>query len=114
MNLVEIVKFCDDILERVLKEVKLKIFEIEFLKKAPLLGELDFDIMKAYEREITKRPRHREQMRRWESFALNSLDEDENELHAPNQRVPPVAKEVNDGLANLEEDEVDDYDGYEA
>ncbi|GKC51772.1 hypothetical protein Tco_1074517 [Tanacetum coccineum] len=34
MNLVEIVKFCDDTLERVLKEVKLKIFETEFLKKA--------------------------------------------------------------------------------
>ncbi|GJS35088.1 hypothetical protein Tco_0533470 [Tanacetum coccineum] len=68
MNLVEIVKFCDDTLERVLKEVKLKIFETEFLKKAYLLGELDLDIMKAYEREITKRLRHREQMKRWESF----------------------------------------------
>ncbi|GJX41664.1 hypothetical protein Tco_0256654 [Tanacetum coccineum] len=68
MNLVEIVKFCDATLERVLKKVKLKIFEIEFLKKAPLLGELDLDIMKAYEREITKRLRHRGQMRRWESF----------------------------------------------
>ncbi|GKA70837.1 hypothetical protein Tco_0776976 [Tanacetum coccineum] len=68
MNLVEIVKFCDDTLERVLKEVKLKIFETEFLKKAQLLGELDLNIMKAYEREITKRLRHREQMRRWESF----------------------------------------------
>nr|GEV20363.1 reverse transcriptase domain, reverse transcriptase zinc-binding domain protein [Tanacetum cinerariifolium] len=55
MHLVEIVKFCDDTLERVLKEVKLKIFETEFLKKAPLLGESDLDIMKAYEREITKR-----------------------------------------------------------
>ncbi|GKE37848.1 hypothetical protein Tco_1461253 [Tanacetum coccineum] len=52
----------------VLKEVKLKIIEIEFLKKAPLLGELDLDIMKVYEREITKRLRHREQMRKWESF----------------------------------------------
>ncbi|GKF98143.1 hypothetical protein Tco_0296926, partial [Tanacetum coccineum] len=68
MNLVEIVKFYDATLERVLKEVKLKIFETEFLKKAPLLGELDLDIMKAYEREITKRLRHHEQMRRWESF----------------------------------------------
>ncbi|GJW02610.1 hypothetical protein Tco_1561466 [Tanacetum coccineum] len=50
--------------ERVLKKVKLKIFETEFLKKAPLLGEFDLDIMKAYEREITKRLRHHEQMRR--------------------------------------------------
>ncbi|GJX61646.1 hypothetical protein Tco_0294546 [Tanacetum coccineum] len=64
MNLVEIVKFCDATLERVLKEVKMKIFETEFLKKAPLLCELNLDIMKAYEREITKRLRHYEQMRR--------------------------------------------------
>ncbi|GJY85818.1 hypothetical protein Tco_0499844, partial [Tanacetum coccineum] len=55
MNLVAIVKFCDATQERVLKEVKLKIFETEFLKKAPLLGELYLDIMKAYEREITVR-----------------------------------------------------------
>ncbi|GJR57845.1 hypothetical protein Tco_1500007 [Tanacetum coccineum] len=68
MYLVEIVKFCDATLERVLNEVKIKIFETGFLKKAPLLGELDLDIMKAYEREITKRLRHREQMRIWESF----------------------------------------------
>ncbi|GJR26629.1 retrovirus-related pol polyprotein from transposon TNT 1-94 [Tanacetum coccineum] len=55
INLVEIVKFCDATLERVLKEVKLKIFETEFLKKTSLLFELNLDIMKAYEREITKR-----------------------------------------------------------
>ncbi|GJT86435.1 hypothetical protein Tco_1068152 [Tanacetum coccineum] len=61
---VEIVKFCDATLERVLNKVKLKIFETEFLKKAHLLGELDLDIMKAYKREITKRLRHRNQMRR--------------------------------------------------
>ncbi|GJV53845.1 hypothetical protein Tco_1449586 [Tanacetum coccineum] len=46
--------FCDAMLERVLKKVKLKIFETEFWKKPPLLGELDLDIMKALEREITK------------------------------------------------------------
>ncbi|GJZ85318.1 hypothetical protein Tco_0650657, partial [Tanacetum coccineum] len=63
MYLVEIVKFCDATLERVLKEVKLKIFETEFWKKPSLLGKLDLDIMKAFKREITKRPRHREQMR---------------------------------------------------
>ncbi|GKE00545.1 hypothetical protein Tco_1388528, partial [Tanacetum coccineum] len=45
MSLVEIVKFCDATLERVLKEVKLKMFETEFLNKASLLGELDLDIM---------------------------------------------------------------------
>ncbi|GJQ94450.1 hypothetical protein Tco_0005589 [Tanacetum coccineum] len=60
MNLVEIVKFCDATLERVLKELKIKIFETEYLKKTPLLGELDLDIMKVYEREITKRLRHHE------------------------------------------------------
>ncbi|GJU05058.1 hypothetical protein Tco_1121488 [Tanacetum coccineum] len=55
-------------IEAFLKEVKLKIFETEFLKKVPLLGELDHDIMKACKREITKHLRHHEQMRRWESF----------------------------------------------
>ncbi|GKA95456.1 hypothetical protein Tco_0817494 [Tanacetum coccineum] len=68
MDLVEIVKFCDATLERVLKEVKLKIFETEFMKKALLLGDLDLKIMKTYEREITKRLKHREEMRRCESF----------------------------------------------
>ncbi|GJY05115.1 hypothetical protein Tco_0371055 [Tanacetum coccineum] len=64
MYLAEIVKFCDATLDRVLKEIKLKIFEIEFLKKTPLLGELDPDIMKAYEREISKRLQHHKKMRR--------------------------------------------------
>ncbi|GJY36444.1 hypothetical protein Tco_0421822 [Tanacetum coccineum] len=50
------------------KEVKMKIFETEFMKKIPLLGSLDLKIMKAYDREITKRLKHREQIRRWESF----------------------------------------------
>nr|GEX24842.1 hypothetical protein [Tanacetum cinerariifolium] len=68
MDLVEIVKFYDATLERVLKEVKLKIFETEFMKKAPLLGDFDLKIIKTYEREIMKRLRHREQMRRWELF----------------------------------------------
>ncbi|GKB47221.1 hypothetical protein Tco_0897974 [Tanacetum coccineum] len=45
MYLVEIVKFCDAMQESVLKEVKLKIFEIVFWKKPPLLGELGLDIM---------------------------------------------------------------------
>ncbi|GJX60919.1 hypothetical protein Tco_0292309 [Tanacetum coccineum] len=60
MYLVEIVKFCDAMQESVLKEVKLKIFEIEFWKKPPLLGELDLDIMKTFKIEVTKRLRHRE------------------------------------------------------
>nr|GEY15314.1 hypothetical protein [Tanacetum cinerariifolium] len=59
MYLVEIVKLCDATLERVLKEVKLKIFKSEPWKKPHLLGELDLDILKAYEREISKRLRHR-------------------------------------------------------
>ncbi|GKC83022.1 hypothetical protein Tco_1138739, partial [Tanacetum coccineum] len=54
--------------EKVLKEVKLMIFQSEPWKKEPLLGGLDHDIIRAFEREITKRLRHREQMRRWESF----------------------------------------------
>nr|GEW37013.1 uncharacterized mitochondrial protein AtMg00810-like [Tanacetum cinerariifolium] len=68
MDLVEIVKFCDATLEKVLKEVKLKIFETEFMKKAQLLGDLDLKIMKTYETKIMKCAKHREQMRRWESF----------------------------------------------
>ncbi|GKF18699.1 hypothetical protein Tco_0063617, partial [Tanacetum coccineum] len=68
MYLMEIVKFCDATLEKVLKEVKLKIFQSKPWRKPPLLGELDHDILKTFEREITKRLSHREQMRRWESF----------------------------------------------
>ncbi|GJU34467.1 hypothetical protein Tco_1182821 [Tanacetum coccineum] len=68
MYLEDIVKFCDATLEKVLNEVKLIMFKSKFLKKPPLLGELDQDIMKAYEREISKRLSHRQQMRRWESF----------------------------------------------
>ncbi|GJS79210.1 hypothetical protein Tco_0729091 [Tanacetum coccineum] len=58
MYLVEIVKFCDATLEKVLKGVKLRMFESKFLKKLPLLGDLDQDIMKAYEREICMRLSH--------------------------------------------------------
>nr|GEY74066.1 hypothetical protein [Tanacetum cinerariifolium] len=45
MYLVDIVKFCDATLEKVLNEVKLRIFQNEFWNKPPLLGELDFDII---------------------------------------------------------------------
>ncbi|GKB01359.1 hypothetical protein Tco_0829403 [Tanacetum coccineum] len=68
MYLMEIVKYCDATLEKVLKEVKLKIFQSEPCRKQPLLGELDRDILRAFEREITKRLSYREQMRRWKSF----------------------------------------------
>ncbi|GJU50238.1 hypothetical protein Tco_1219793 [Tanacetum coccineum] len=63
MYLAEIVKFYDATLKRVLKEVKLKIFKSEPGKKSPLLGKLDLDILKAFKREISKRLRHRVQMR---------------------------------------------------
>ncbi|GJS21015.1 hypothetical protein Tco_0449647 [Tanacetum coccineum] len=59
MDLEELSKFCDATLEKVLKEVKMKIFEAEFLKKDLLLGNLDLKIMKAYKREIDKRLKHR-------------------------------------------------------
>ncbi|GJT90865.1 hypothetical protein Tco_1079710 [Tanacetum coccineum] len=68
MYLVKIVKFCDATLEKVLNEVKLRMFESQVLKKLPLLSDLDQDIMKAYEREISKHLSHRQQMRRWEYF----------------------------------------------
>ncbi|GJX71238.1 hypothetical protein Tco_0308409 [Tanacetum coccineum] len=66
--LVEIMNFCDATLEKVLKEVKLKIFQSEPWKKPPLLDGLDRDIMRAFEREITKHLSYQEHMRRWESF----------------------------------------------
>ncbi|GJS66110.1 hypothetical protein Tco_0680674 [Tanacetum coccineum] len=43
-QIVDIVKFCDATMEKVLKEVMLKIFQSEPWKKPPLLGELDRDI----------------------------------------------------------------------
>ncbi|GJW67905.1 hypothetical protein Tco_0122329 [Tanacetum coccineum] len=64
MYLTEIVKFCDATLEKVLKEVKLKIFQSEPWRKLPLLVEVYRDILRAFKREINKRLRHREQMRR--------------------------------------------------
>nr|GEY68945.1 hypothetical protein [Tanacetum cinerariifolium] len=68
IDLVDIPKFCDATLEKVLKELKLKIFVTEFKMKTPLHGELDLNIMKACEREIMKRLKHRKRMRRWKSF----------------------------------------------
>ncbi|GJT73987.1 hypothetical protein Tco_1033273 [Tanacetum coccineum] len=65
MYLTEIVKFCYATLEKVLKDVKLKIFQSEPWRKPPSLSELDRDILREFEREITKRLSHREQMRRW-------------------------------------------------
>ncbi|GKC33399.1 hypothetical protein Tco_1040693 [Tanacetum coccineum] len=52
------------------RETKLLNSLVTFIKsrKTPVLGELDRDIFKAFKREISKRLRHREQMRRWESF----------------------------------------------
>nr|GEU68572.1 protein crowded nuclei 4-like [Tanacetum cinerariifolium] len=73
MNLEELSKFCDATLEKVLNEVKLKIFETEFLNKAPLLESLDLMIMKTYKREIKKCLSHSEQMRRCESFVNGRL-----------------------------------------
>nr|GFB71247.1 hypothetical protein [Tanacetum cinerariifolium] len=64
MYLLEIVNFCNATLEKVLKEVKLNIFQSEPWRNPPLLGELDRDIMRVFKREITKRLRHPEQMRR--------------------------------------------------
>ncbi|GJU35186.1 zinc finger BED domain-containing protein RICESLEEPER 2-like protein [Tanacetum coccineum] len=68
MYLVEIMKFCDATLKKVLKEVKLKIFQSEPWKKPPLLGKLDRDIIRAFEREITKCLSHQKQKKRLESF----------------------------------------------
>ncbi|GJY05526.1 hypothetical protein Tco_0371466 [Tanacetum coccineum] len=68
MYLEEIVKFCDATLEKVLDEVKLRMFESKFLKNAnhsaEVEGEIRRHLCKAYEREISKRLSHRQQMRR--------------------------------------------------
>ncbi|GJR30047.1 hypothetical protein Tco_1106279 [Tanacetum coccineum] len=89
MYLEEIVKFCDATLEKVLNEVKLKMFESKFLKKPPLVGELDHDIMKAHEREISKRLSHRQQMRRWESFVNG------RPILPTMKRLPPMLEKGN-------------------
>ncbi|GJW62197.1 hypothetical protein Tco_0111532 [Tanacetum coccineum] len=68
MGLTEIPKFCDATLEKVLKEVKLKIVESQYKLKTLVLGNLDFKIMQTFEREIEKHLKHRRKMRRWESF----------------------------------------------
>ncbi|GKB02593.1 hypothetical protein Tco_0830682 [Tanacetum coccineum] len=54
MDLVDISKFCDATLEKVLIEVTLKTSKIEFKMKTPLLGKLNLKIMKAYDLEILK------------------------------------------------------------
>nr|GEV15492.1 zf-CCHC domain-containing protein/UBN2 domain-containing protein [Tanacetum cinerariifolium] len=90
MYLVEIVKFCDATLKKVLNEVKLRMFERQFLKKPPLLSDLDQDIMRAYEREISKRLSHREQMRRWEFFCewkTNSADDKASVIITPYGKI---------------------------
>ncbi|GJR19184.1 hypothetical protein Tco_0967711 [Tanacetum coccineum] len=74
MDLEKLSKFCNATLEKVLKEVKMKIFETEFLKKAQLLGNLDHKIMKAYEREIEKRLKHRKHMRRYGYSSVGRFD----------------------------------------
>ncbi|GJR98553.1 hypothetical protein Tco_0270727 [Tanacetum coccineum] len=107
MYLTEIVKLCDATLERVLKEVKLKIFKLDPWKKLPLLGELDRDILKAFEIEISKHLRHCVQMRRleeekthrrgkvynWETATYGKIwyDEDVHELGSVETEFPAIA-----------------------
>nr|GEY89297.1 hypothetical protein [Tanacetum cinerariifolium] len=49
------------------------------------IGELDRDIMRAFERDITKRLRHREQMRRWNFYEwkTNSIDDEASVIINP-------------------------------
>ncbi|GJW84993.1 hypothetical protein Tco_0158138 [Tanacetum coccineum] len=103
-------KFYDAILERVLKEVKLKIFKSEPWKKPPLLGELDLDILKAFERETSKRLRHRVQMRRkahlLEDKQISSVgvfDEHLEEIHVT---LTQFGKK-HDKIATLHQDDQD-------
>ncbi|GJX28597.1 hypothetical protein Tco_0236676 [Tanacetum coccineum] len=64
MSLTEIPKLCDAMLEKVLQEVSLKIVDSRYKLKTPLVDELDFKIMEAFEREIEKRLKHQRQMRK--------------------------------------------------
>ncbi|GKA25317.1 hypothetical protein Tco_0711426 [Tanacetum coccineum] len=61
--------------------------EKRFWKKPPRLGELDLDIMKAYEREITKRLRHHEQMRSMSASNQQTLADS-----GANKRPPMLEK----------------------
>ncbi|GJV55794.1 hypothetical protein Tco_1456799 [Tanacetum coccineum] len=53
MYLEKIVKFCDATLEKVLNEVKLRMFESKFLKKPPLLGSLRSTLLRADSRWVS-------------------------------------------------------------
>ncbi|GJZ91011.1 hypothetical protein Tco_0662938 [Tanacetum coccineum] len=64
MNLTKLPKFCDATLEKVLKEVSLKIVESCYKLKTPSLVDLYKMIMEAFEIEIKKRLRYRRQIRR--------------------------------------------------
>ncbi|GJT10239.1 hypothetical protein Tco_0857281, partial [Tanacetum coccineum] len=69
--------------EDVLKEVKLKIFQSGPWRKPPLLGELDRDIIIAFEREITKHLSHQEQMRIFCEWKTNSTDDEASVIINP-------------------------------
>ncbi|GJU32054.1 hypothetical protein Tco_1175643 [Tanacetum coccineum] len=97
MYLVEIVKFCDATLER----VKLMIFQNQFWKKSPWLGEVDLDIMRSFKREISKRLSHRQQMRReqmllaFKDEAGAHLDVEENDFMLDNAYGDNTLEEIN-------------------
>ncbi|GKF64399.1 hypothetical protein Tco_0187847 [Tanacetum coccineum] len=68
MDIDEIKKFCDATLKRILKEVKKINLDVKHGYADPTLSKDDAEFMVFYEEYIKERLRHRDQMRRWESY----------------------------------------------
>ncbi|GKE55645.1 hypothetical protein Tco_1494830 [Tanacetum coccineum] len=68
MDIKEILKFCDATLKRVLEKVKKFNLDVKHGYADPDLSKDDAEHMMFYEEYIQERLRHRDQMRRWESY----------------------------------------------
>ncbi|GJX75438.1 hypothetical protein Tco_0314033 [Tanacetum coccineum] len=73
MDIDEIPKFCDVTLKRVLKEMKKINLDVKHGYVDPSLSKDDAKFMVFNEKYIEERLRHRDQMRRWESYANGRL-----------------------------------------
>ncbi|GJX27282.1 hypothetical protein Tco_0233578 [Tanacetum coccineum] len=68
MIIKEILKFCDATLRRVLKLVEKKNMDVKHIYGDPKLSDNNAEYLRFYEEYIKHRLRHRDQMRRWESY----------------------------------------------
>ncbi|GJS10565.1 hypothetical protein Tco_0367361 [Tanacetum coccineum] len=68
MDINEIPKFCDAALKRVLENVKKINLDVKHGYKDPPLSKEDAKLMKFYEEHIQEWLKHRDQMKRWESY----------------------------------------------